>query len=222
MAAFSLKNIEQNENKNIGSLLRQARKKAGLRLEDVTKKIGIRSEYLLALEEEKFQKIPAGLYAKNYLKLYLKFLKLPVEKLIKANEKKIALYQYEENPFSVKIIRKKQLISFPKIFRNILIALAIIACALYLAYYFKKMFFAPSIHVYEPKENKVSLEQFINVSGRAETETEIRINNELILKDPNNNFSKKVNLKKGLNQIRISGKKKHSRERVIIRQILVE
>ena len=58
--------------------------------------------------------------------------------------------------------------------------------------------------------------------GQSETEAEVKINGELILMDEDGNFSKLINLKKGVNPLEISAKKKYSRENLIIRQVLVE
>jgi cytoskeleton protein RodZ len=54
----------------IGSSLRAAREQRGLELADVERATRIRSRYLRALEEERFDLIPGLVYAKGFLRTY--------------------------------------------------------------------------------------------------------------------------------------------------------
>lgn len=201
---------------NIGKQLKLAREERGWHLNEAAKRTGIKVVYLEALEEEKFQQIPSGLYAKKYLAKYTKVLNISLTEMV--NE----LDPDNNNPFQKKIVSRKQLLSFPKIIRRFFLILIIFLCSLYLFFYFKKMFFPPKITIYYPEKNLITHEQTIIVSGKVAPETDLKINDESIPKDQENNFSQKVSLKKGINQIIIKAKKKYSQEKIIIRQILVE
>ena len=205
----------------IGKQLKTARENLGWRLEDAEKKTRIRVIYLRALEEERFNQIPSGLYAEKYLKKYAKFLKLPVEKICQDFIDSGSSVELAD-PFEKKVLSRKQLISFPKLLRRISLALVLLLCTFYLLIYFKKMFFPPRLTIYSPTENLISKEQTIIVSGNVEAESDLKINDETIPKDKQNNFSQKVSLKKGINNIIIKAKKKYSREKIITRQVLVE
>lgn len=56
--------------------LKQARIEAGKTIEEVASHLKIKKQYLVALEEEKLELLPAEVYAKGYLKLYSKYLGL--------------------------------------------------------------------------------------------------------------------------------------------------
>jgi len=56
------------------SILKQARMNANLSIEDVSRQLNIRKHYIIALEEDKLEEIPAAVYAQGYMKLYAKFL----------------------------------------------------------------------------------------------------------------------------------------------------
>jgi hypothetical protein len=60
----------------IGSALRAARERRGLGLGEVERKTRIRERYLAALEEERFELLPARAYAKGFLRVYADFLGL--------------------------------------------------------------------------------------------------------------------------------------------------
>ena len=60
----------------IGGELREARVQRGLSLEDVSYETRIRTRYLEALEDERFEDLPGEAYAKGFLRTYADFLDL--------------------------------------------------------------------------------------------------------------------------------------------------
>lgn len=219
MTAFIPKKLPLEE--TAGEKLRQARLFKGLKIDDIAKKTGIRAEYLIALEEERFDKLPTGLYGKNFLKEYAIFLGLRLPDILKRLEEGRP-HNDTEDPFSQKIVKKNKFIIFPKIIRNSLIIMAVLICFLYLIFYFKKIVLPPDLNVSQPAKNLLIQSMAITVIGQTEPEAEVRINNAIVLNNHGGYFSQEVNLKKGLNSLIISAKKKYSQEQVIIRQILVE
>lgn len=219
MQAFIPKKIKLID--DFGEVLRQARNLKNISLDEAASATSIRKEYLLALEMNDFAKLPAGIYSKNYLKTYAKLLGISKEEVERLSER--LSYEIEEDePFSTKVLKRRQFISFPKIVRNFLISLAVLACFLYLLLYSINIVSPPKLEVSEPVDNLKISEQTLLVSGKTELGSELLINNELILLDKDGSFSQEINLKKGLNTLKISSKKKYSRENVIIKQILVE
>ena len=206
---------------SLGEELRSARNNKSLSIEKVSKMTQIRKEYLQALEAEDFNLLPSGLYGKNYLKKYANFLKIHPTRIDIFLEQLESEY-LEENPFSKKILNKRKFVIFPKIIRNILVSLAILACFLYLILYFKNIIVAPDLDIYQPSQNIMISETSIEVIGKTELGSELSINDEAVLTDNEGNFTKLINLKKGLNTLEINSKKKYSRENIIIKQVLVE
>lgn len=219
MIEFVPKKINQVE--GWGEKLYQARSQKKLTIAEISKKLSIRPEYLIALEEERFEKLPAGLYGKNFIKEYSSFLGLNTNEILKDWETQI-YNNSPEDPFSRKILAKHQFIIFPKLVRNLLIIGAIVICFLYLIFYFKKIVLAPSLIISQPASNQSIKESSLVIAGETELEAEVRINGELVLNNNNGKFSQKINLKKGLNNIIIKSQKKYSREQIIRRQIIVE
>jgi len=60
----------------IGETLKRARKKLNLDLNEVAKATKIAKMFLIALENDDIAKLPEGVYARNFLRTYAKFLKL--------------------------------------------------------------------------------------------------------------------------------------------------
>lgn len=61
---------------DIGASLREARTRRGLSLDDVTTGLRIRERYVRALEEERWELMPAEAYARGFLRMYAEFLGL--------------------------------------------------------------------------------------------------------------------------------------------------
>ncbi|MFA6994821.1 MAG: helix-turn-helix domain-containing protein [Patescibacteria group bacterium] len=219
MPVFASKKLPLEE--TWGEKLRQKRHYQNLKIEDIAKTLNIRTEYLIALEEERFDKLPSGLYGKNFLKQYAIFLGFKPADLLTVWDSQSAEYS-PNDPFSRKTIKPHKFIVLPKIIRNTLIASAVLICFLYLIFYFKNITSLPKLTIIYPVKNLLTSKNSIIVSGWVEPGAEITINNENVLNNNNGYFSQKVNLKKGLNNLIITAKKKYSQTQVIAREILVE
>jgi cytoskeletal protein RodZ len=72
---------ESNGGAKIGRILEQKRKEKGLSLDEVEKATKIRKRYLDGLEREEYAVLPAGVYARGFLKTYANYLGLDGEAL---------------------------------------------------------------------------------------------------------------------------------------------
>lgn len=206
----------------LGARLKAARELRQITPEVAAHKLNIRLEYLIAIEEDRFDRLPAGLYSKNYIKEYARLVGLPGAEIKKWLSENLEVINEVNDPFSQKVVRKQEFIVFPKLIKNIGLILIFLACILYLAFYFKKIVFPPELIVYQPDKNLKISESFIQIKGTTEPEAELSINGEAILNTNRGQFETVINLKKGLNNIVIKAKKKYSGEASVLRQILVE
>lgn len=218
MNNFSLKKINENSD-NFAKILSSARIESQLSIKDVAKKLAIREDYLSSIENDRLDLLPSGIYKRSFIKKYSEFLRID-PRIIK--EKLIEIEAEKEDPFQKKIISKNYLLVLPKIIKTIIFSLAILSCILYLSFYARKIASPPELLISYPKDNLLTTEKVITITGHTEAEAELKINGELILSNNLGDFSQTINLKSGLNNIIISAKKKYSQENIIIKQILVE
>lgn len=209
---------------NIGEQLRQARLAQNLPLEEVAQKLNINLKYLKALENSQLDKLPAGIYGKNFLREYAQFLKVNVNKLVDIfnNETGEKQNRKQKNLFSKKIPRAHYFLTVPKIIKNIIIAAVVLICTAYLGYSLIKIISPPKLIIVSPAEDLVTEINDINIQGFTDQEAEVTINGESVLINASGYFTKKVNLKNGLNTIFITAQKKYSRKNNIVRNILVK
>jgi hypothetical protein len=67
----------------LGSYLRNAREARGLDLRDAAQQTRISINYLKAIEDEDFSKLPGKVFVKGFLKNYARFLRLPEDEVVK-------------------------------------------------------------------------------------------------------------------------------------------
>ena len=60
----------------VGQVLREARSERGIKLSEVERVTKIREKFLLAMEEERWEALPAPVYARSFLSAYARFLGL--------------------------------------------------------------------------------------------------------------------------------------------------
>lgn len=219
---FTRKKIKEDE-ETLAEKLRDAREAKKTEICLVAQKLGINKEYLAALECGNYKRLPAGVYGKTYLKKYSAFLGLSwaqVEE--KYNKERRQINKESEDVFAKRKIDKTELLVFPKIIRNVLVILFVIALLFYLGYYLKNSFSQPKINIISPIDNLVTEKSSVDIIGQADGRTQITINNKQILKDDGGNFKSTIELKKGLNTIIISAQNKYSRKKIIEKQILVK
>ena len=66
---------------SVGESLRRERLKRNLELEQISQELKISSKFLDAIEEERFETLPGGVFAKSFVRQYARFLGLDEDEL---------------------------------------------------------------------------------------------------------------------------------------------
>lgn len=209
------------ERDTIAEQIFEARQEKKLKIAEIAKRLNIGERYLEAIEKGDFNKLPQGIYGKKYISEYASFLGLDAPVIMEIFEREVFKKEQSQKKkmFSMQVVRNSHLMSTPKILRNIIIALVVIVCLFYLGYRMQRIISLPVLTLISPAENLVTVDKEIEVSGYAEVEAQILVNGELTLSGANGYFSKKINLKEGVNTITVTVKKKYGRENTIERQV---
>jgi transcriptional regulator with XRE-family HTH domain len=203
---------------DIGALLGEARRQRGVSLKAASERLGIRPEYLDALEQGNVARLPAGAYRDNYLREYAAFLGLD---MIADKDAKSGAAPAGDRAFFKPMAKIRQPLVFSRLMKQLSLAALVLMCFLYLGYYLKSINRPPELAITFPPEGLVTTERQITVSGRVEPETEVSINGEAILVSTTGNFEQRVDLKTGDNGVVVIAKRKFGRENRLDRHILV-
>lgn len=211
------------DSESVAEQLHSARLEKNLKLEDVAKKLNVNLKYLKALEEGEYDKLPVGIYGKNYLREYAQFLGLDYQELLKTFNNKENISQTERSElFSKQVVRRRYFLTTPKIIKNIVIVLIIAICFIYLGYYLQNIISPPKLIINNPRENYTTSNHLLTVLGLTDSGSRVIINGSLVLSDSQGVFFKEVNLKNGINIITITAEKGFGRKSTEVRQVLVK
>jgi transcriptional regulator with XRE-family HTH domain len=74
---------DENKEHPIGSMLRYYREQRGKDLDSVAEQLRIRRDYLAAMEQDRFDLLPEGMYRRSFLRAYASYLKLDPDHIMK-------------------------------------------------------------------------------------------------------------------------------------------
>ncbi|MCC6639021.1 helix-turn-helix domain-containing protein [Candidatus Falkowbacteria bacterium] len=204
----------------IGELLKKYRLEGGLDIEAFEKITKIPQKYIQALEDNQFNKLPGGFYVKQHIKTYAKFLKLQEKKLLEVYEQQIGggdiqVYHPQKQDITKEIITPARI----RIVFLLCIALLLVG---YLGYSVNKIYTPPHLEVTTPATNLIVTDTVIEIRGVTEPGSRVTINNRQIYTDSRGYFTTTLDMKQGINIVKIASQKKHSKESVVFREILVQ
>lgn len=206
----------------VGDRLIQARKKLGISLEDASRATKIRAEFLSALEQGNYSKLPSSTYIQGFLRNYSTFLKLPTKETI-------ALFKREFD-------EREHLGLLPKSFTNptpvplfslrignlgIIIVLCILFIVGFIGFEYRAAFINPHVILYQPKENMLITSNALTVQGKTDPNTTVTVNDQQTSIDNNSNFTKTISVFPGDTTIIIKATNSFGRKTTIVRHIVV-
>ncbi|MFH0853947.1 MAG: helix-turn-helix transcriptional regulator [bacterium] len=223
MVSFISKKIE--EENNIGIQLKSEREKKGMSLDMISIMIGIDAKYLKAFEESDFASLPEGIYRDKFFKKYAEFLNV--------GEKNMLLFPINESRGTQEelynlnldkgflITKIKNFILSPCFLKNLLIFALLLCPVAYLYFIGYNIISPPKLTIIAPNDDFVTKEFIVGIKGQTEQEVKVFINDKEIYCMHDGDFFEELDLKKGINIVKISAKKKYSKENVVYRKILV-
>jgi hypothetical protein len=110
----------------------------------------------------------------------------------------------------------------PQYLKYFLAALVVAGIITYIGWQINTIISPPILIVDSPPDNLVIKDNQIEIKGVTEKEVNLTVNNRTVLSDKNGGFSLTVDLQNGLNVIKIAARKKHSKEQVVYRRVVVE
>lgn len=218
MSNFTSKTILGSQ--TLGDRLKRGRKQTKLSLEAIGKKIKIQPEYLYYLENGQYNSLPGTLYIKNYLRKYCHFLNLQWSFIEPIYDREIIIYQQQTPKKLQSKFHQKALILPRIIFASLIIVLAA-GLGIYVTVEIANIGRPPQLMIYDLPDQSTIAEHAITLTGKTDPEAQVTINGQEINIDEQGNFTEKISLRSGLNSIKIAAKTKHSKERIIYKQILV-
>lgn len=175
-------------------LLKKTRIEKDLSVEEISKKLKIPAKYLTALEEEDTTSFPPQPYCSLIIKDYANFLRLDGQDILKLFLRDFSIQNNQKR-------QKQKTFSFtPQLTFTLLTIVSFIGFSLYLVSEYIKFNRPPQLKVNWPTQQILNSSAF-DLSGSTDSESTVRINQDLVIVDPQGNFQKKLILSSGENKI---------------------
>lgn len=208
----------------LGERLRQLRREAGSSVNELGRQIQVAPKYLTAIEEGRYRELPGLVYARQFVRRYAASLQTDVDYALSLFDREYAIVRgggLGERP----LLTPRANTDFPWWRRHLrLLAASVITLGLltYLGIQVVRLYTPPPLNIIQPAGDVTTKNNSITVGGLTVADARVTINGQDITVTNNGQFSDQVDLHAGLNTLRISAIKKHSRPQVVVRQVLVE
>ena len=208
--------------RSLGEILKTARKKKELTLEQAEEETKVRARYLEALEDGRYELLPASVYTVGFLAKYADFLGLKKDELIQQfgsergkgyNHAKIMVERRIREPlFSVT----------PKLLMICGIVLVLVLVLGYIFFSVRSFMSPPNLAISSPSADQVITEEKVQIIGKTDEGVTLMINGENVPTDDKGNFTQSVKLHPGLNSFEVRSINGLKKENVKLIKVLAE
>jgi len=204
--------------KTIGQLLKEARTSKKISLKTIEEKTKIKGMFILAIEKEKWNSLPAFPTVLGFVK--------SISSTLKVDEKTAVALLKRDYPPKILNITPKQSIerkSFwnPKMTFVLGAALITLGVLGYLSYQYYKFISPPSISIESPKEGQVVTGTNVLVFGTTDTDAKLTVNNQPVLVTDDGKFSVGIGISPDTKEIVIKAISRSGKESTVSRTIQV-
>lgn len=209
--------------KSIGKTLKSARLKNNYTIEDVHKFIKIHPSYIKAMESDNYSIFDGKVHSKGFLKIYVDFLYLDLDELLALwrREYESTFDQKKGEKFSkLKALEPERFVITPSVLIITFVAVMLFLFFTYLFVQYRQYTDAPILDIYYPQDDIVVVDDVLDLTGKVELDSEIFINNQKILANPDGSFLTSIKLREGINTISIKSVNKLNKETEVIRTII--
>ncbi len=211
----------------LGECLAQRRAGLGYSLAHVASELAINQGYLEALERGKHAALPGTVYALAFVKAYARLVGLdPIEAARRYKSELAVMQRARGEPARTwRPVRRTswwQLVSPARLAKNAGIAAVLVFFLAYLGFKVEAIVRAPLLTVTSPADEVLTDNPLVQVLGQTEPGGTVTINGQEILLDEQGRFATPLDLQTGVNLIRITARKNHSNETVILRRVVLQ
>jgi len=203
----------------LGEKLRKIRNEKRISLNEASKHTQIQLRYLEYLEKGEYEKLPAEVYAKGFLRSYAGFLGVNKNSLLKLYDRERGIHKNIKKDKTInKGFKQRKLIqisNFVIVSKATAVVCAVVLAVLAAAYLYKevdKFVSVPRLTIIEPADGVAVESGAVWIKGITDKDCNVSINDQPILVNDKGEFNEKVNLQKGANFITVKSKNRFDKE----------
>lgn len=209
--------------KTIGELLKEERTAHRVQIEDMASRTRIRAEYLEALEENQFEKLPAATFVKGYIRAYSRLLGFdaaPLIALLRRDYKESAKGQLVPREFIKPVLRRRLGVT-PALVTLAGVVLVFVVMMSYVVFQWYQLNKPPQLVVSAPVAEAFVAAQ-VDVEGRSSPEAVVSVNSQVVPVQADGRFHTQVYLpREGLSTITVEAVDRRGKSSLIQRTVYV-
>ena len=208
----------------LGEEIRELRRATGLTLSELEERTKVRKPFLDAFERDDYSGLPETLYARNYLRIYLRALGTSdVDYFMKRWEEARGTCDFQgAAAMPRQRVRRGAFIVASRFVKVAGIAAILIAISAYIGNEVRAITSAPPLLVYGPEDGAATRNATVTVRGETDPGTNLKVNGQKVLLNSNGSFETDVSLERGVNVIKVEGAKRYSRSATTYRRVVLE
>lgn len=203
----------------LGEKLKKIRSEYRISLSEVAKHTKIRIKYLEYLENGEYEKLPAEVYVRGFVRSYASFLGAEESLLVKLYERE---YHIQKNLKKGQFKEQKEIFfEFPRVVVTPRIIFSVCAILLavsgftYLYREFRSFAAEPRLVVAEPLDGQTITGDTVSVNGVTDKDARLSVNGQSVLVLDDGTFSESVRVQPGLNTFVIVAANKFKKEKSV-------
>lgn len=205
--------------KTIGEILKEARKKKGFSFREVEAGTKIKKDFILAIENERWEKLPDYPVVLGFVKNIGDFLDVDPKKAAAFLRRD---YPPKNLPVNPKPDVSKQFVWSPKLTFLVGIIVVFLAIGGYLGFQYYHFISPPEVSISVPKENQKITKNSLTVVGKTDSDATVEINNQPVIVDDNGDFTAELDISENTKEIVVKAVSRSGKETVVQRKIDVQ
>lgn len=213
-----------NDARTLGGEIRELRHATGFTLSEMEERTKVRRVFLEAFENDRCADLPDSLYARNYLRVYLRALgvKDPEYYVQRWEEARGTCDFMNASRLPRQRVRAVSLLVTSRFLKIGGVCAILLAVSLYVGNEVRAITSAPPLTVVGPEDGLATTNATVTVRGETNSGTNIRVNGEPVLINSDGTFETELSLERGLNVIKVEGAKRYSRVATEYRRVVLE
>lgn len=219
--SFTIQKLDDCQ--KLGEQLYKMRKACNWTLGEMAESTKIQRYLLEAFEKGDYDKLPESLYARQFLKRYVRALGGDEDYFLHRFDQERGTCDFLGNTrLPIKKTRLRNSFSFVRIGKIAGLSVVLACIGTYLGWQIITITAPPKIVLDSPTEDVRTNVATISVSGNTEPETKLSINGMPALINSDGYFNVPVALERGINVIVVEGANRHSRSYTIYRRVIFD
>jgi cytoskeletal protein RodZ len=210
---------------NFGEYLKNVREEKKLDLEFCSNSLKIHRKFLYAIEENNYKIFDNYFQAQGFVQNYLEFLELRPSDFMPRwrGDFYNDFNHYDEKKEKFYKPKNKKIINFSLSLNKLVygfFGLVVLGFLGFVAYQYNETLSSPVLEISKPQTNEVLEEDLVDIFGKTDSDSILRINNEKITISTDGNFSTSLKLAEGINTLRFTAVNPYGKETVRILHLI--